>query len=366
MRPKPFGPAALLLLALSARSLAAAPTLSDASCPDYGPLPGAPADYASAVATFAQYRASKEPGIRAEGDLPFLRTHGGPTAGAVLLVHGLTDSPYYVAAIGDALYAKGYNVVAVLLPGHGTAPECLLHVTRQQWQTEVRFGLSVARRLGGKVSMVGFSTGGALALDAIAANYATSDRDPIAWGNLLLFSPAIGFDNWKLDLCDVPVASDVIEKIMPWAQNNPDAPETNPYKYVKMATNAACQLYYLTQGNSRLDGAVDADVKARGVGVFAVESMADTTVSPEAVVKFMGALPAGVHQQLITYPKSENIAHADVPRPETNPEYPQMISALDAFVAAPALLASEPPLPPVPSSEAILLRAGAMAGALAR
>src|SRR5579871_6040453 len=165
--------AVLLLLALSARAAdvragAAAAAVavletSAATCPKYGAPPSAPADYAQAVAAFAQYRASKEPGIRAEGDLPFMRVHGAPTAGAVLLVHGLTDSPYYVAALGDALYDRGFNVVSVLLPGHGTRPECLLHVKYRQWQDEVRFGLSLARRLGDKVTMLGFSTGGALA-----------------------------------------------------------------------------------------------------------------------------------------------------------------------------------------------------------
>jgi esterase/lipase len=356
--------AAAIFLALGARAAFAAPATT-ASCPSYGPLPDAPADYDQAVARFAEYRASKEPGIRAAGDLPFMRTHGAATAGAVLLVHGLTDSPYYVAALGDAFYDRGFNVVSVLLPGHGTAPECLLHVKAAQWQSEVRFGLSLARRLGGKVSMAGFSTGGALSLDAVAENFAASDRDPIPWGDVFLFSPAIGFDNHEVDLCDVPGVDDIFEKLRPWAGNNPDAPETNPYKYMKMASNAVCQLFYLTQDNSFKRGLIDGDVAAHGIGVFAVESMADTTVSPEAVVSFMNGLPPGASKELITYPKSDGIAHADVPRPETNPHYADMIAALDAFLASPAAHAPPSPLP-APSGDAIMLKAGGMAGVLAR
>ncbi len=358
---------ASLLLAAGARPVLAASNAS-ASCPDYGPLPDAPADYAQAVARFAEYRASKQPGIRAEEDLPFLRVHGAPTAESVLLVHGLTDSPYYVATIGDALYARGYNVVSVLLPGHGTHPECLLHIKKAQWRREVRFGLSLARRLGAKVSMAGFSTGGALSLDALAENFERSDRDPIAWGDLLLFSPAIGFDTAKVDLCDIPGVDDVIEKVMPWEGNNPNAPETNPYRYAKMATEAVCQLVYLTQENDLRRWSIDADIARRGIGVFAVESMDDTTVSPEAVVRFMGDLPSGVRRELIAYPKSEGIAHADVPRPETNPHYAEMISRMDAFLDAPSAPAAlVPPLSrPAPSSAAILLRAQGLAGALVR
>jgi esterase/lipase len=337
---------------------------TSSSCPSYGPLPDAPSDYAQAVAAFARYRASKETGIRGAGDLPFLRVHGGPAADSVLLVHGLTDSPYYVATLGDALYARGYNVVSVLLPGHGTAPECLLHVKYQQWENEVSFGLSLARRLGGRVSMAGFSTGGALSLNAIAENFAASNRDPIPWGNVLLFSPAIGFDDKELALCDVPGVDDIVEKLKPWARDNPNAPESNPNKYAKMATNSVCQLYYVTQANSYLSGIIGRDIKARGIGVFAVESMADTTVSPEAVVSFMGSLPSGTRKELITYPKSEKIQHADVPRPETNPHYADMISALDAFLVAPAA-ATPPSAPPAPSSAEILRRAVGAADALA-
>jgi len=356
--------AAALILAANASAVAADPGAA-ASCPDYGALPAAPADYAQAVATFAQYRASKLPGIRAEGDLPFMRTHGAPTAGAVLLVHGLTDSPYYVATIGDALYDRGYNVVSVLLPGHGTRPECLLHVKKAQWQREVRFGHSLARRLGAKVSMAGFSTGGALSLNAVAENFAPFHRDRIPFGDVFLFSPAIGFDNWKTDLCDIPVVDVWLEHHQPWKDNNPNAPETNPNKYVKMATNSVCQLVYLTQDNALLRGVIGADIAKHGIGVFAVESMADATVSPGAVVSFVDGLPEGARKDLITYPKGEGIAHADVPRPETNPHYAEMISELDAFLDASASPAP-PPEAPAPSSAALMQKAGAMAGALAR
>jgi hypothetical protein len=108
-----------------------------------------------------------------------------------------------------------------------------------------------------------------------------------------------------------------------------------------MATNAVCQLVYLTQANASRLESIGSDIAAHGIGVFAVESMADTTVSPEAVVSFINGLPAGARRDLTTYPKGDGIGHADVPRPETNPHYAEMISALDAFVApaAPAAAA---------------------------
>jgi pimeloyl-ACP methyl ester carboxylesterase len=329
-------------------SAAAAPV-----CPSYGAYPAAPADYAGAMSAFAAYRDAKRPEIRAEGDLPFIRTHGAATADAVLLVHGLTDSPYYVAKLADAFYDRGFNVVSVLLPGHGTQPECLLHVTAKQWEDETLFGLSVARRLGGRVSLAGFSTGGALSLDAIVLNDAPWSRDAVPIGNVFLFSPALGFDGLKHDLCDVPGVIDVMEFRDPWL-NNPKASQpvcderdaktamsTACYKYVKNTKYASCQLVALVQDNPW--GLIGRYLAERGIGVFAVESMADTTVSPESVVKFVGSLPPGVRRELITYEKSEGIKHESVPRPETNPHFAEMIAAMDAFLAAPAPRAAAVP-----------------------
>ncbi len=337
MRVKIFLSAALLSAALPAAAASFA-------CPDYGPLPAQPTDYASAIDAFGRYRDSKKSAIRAEGDLPFLKTHGAPTDDAVLLIHGLSDSPYYVAALGAELHARGANVVSILLPGHGTAPECLLHVRASQWREETRFGLSLARRLGRRVSILGFSTGGALALDALAESEMTREPEPQRWGDLLLFSPALAFDTPKTDWCGVPGADAIMEHAMPWASGK-GAPETNPYKYAQLATNGVCQLFDLMEFNELRRPLIERALSARRIGVFAVESLDDQTVDPQAVVGFVADLPASVRRELILYPRSDAIAHADVPRPETNPRYAETVAAMDRFlsgasapVAADALL----------------------------
>jgi hypothetical protein len=46
----------------------------------------------------------------------------GP-GGGVLLLHGMTDSPYSLRALGDALNRRGYWVLGLRLPGHGTVPQ---------------------------------------------------------------------------------------------------------------------------------------------------------------------------------------------------------------------------------------------------
>jgi hypothetical protein len=53
--------------------------------------------------------------------------------GAVLLVHGLSDSPYSMRAVAETFRDQGFYVLALRLPGHGTIPSGLLHVRWQDW-----------------------------------------------------------------------------------------------------------------------------------------------------------------------------------------------------------------------------------------
>src|SRR3954467_4041821 len=51
---------------------------------------------------------------------------------ACLLLHGLTGSPAEVRPVGEALAQAGFRVLGPMLPGHGTSPEDLYTVTREQ------------------------------------------------------------------------------------------------------------------------------------------------------------------------------------------------------------------------------------------
>ena len=284
--------------------------------------------YSSSMSRFAEYLSGKRPVVKNDANLPFLLSHGAPAARSVLLVHGLTDSPYYMRTLADVFYGAGYNVVAILLPGHGTRPEDLLKVRLAQWKQEVQFGLDIAGGLGGEVSLAGFSTGGALALDAVVRNYEKAQPQPL--GDVFLFSPALQIANKEVaEVCRIPD----IEHFKPWAEGAPDEPEDNPYRYKKMALNAVCQLYHLTVEDSRHGAALRSQFAAHGIGVFSVESLADTTVRPEAVVKFMSTLPDAVRKESILYAKDVGVAHAGVTRPETNPFYGDMEARIEAFVA---------------------------------
>ena len=87
--------------------------------------------------------------------------------GGALLVHGLTDSPYSMRTIAEDLQSRGYYVVALRVPGHGTVPAGLTTVTWEDWLAAVRVGARHIRTTigaGKPLVLVGYSNGGALVL----------------------------------------------------------------------------------------------------------------------------------------------------------------------------------------------------------
>ena len=60
---------------------------------------------------------------------------------AVLLLHGMSDSPYSLRNLGQRLNAAGAYVLGLRVPGHGTAPSGLVEVTWQDMAAAVRLAM---------------------------------------------------------------------------------------------------------------------------------------------------------------------------------------------------------------------------------
>jgi acetyl esterase/lipase len=113
--------------------------------------------------------------------------------GVALLLHGLTDSPYSMRALAEIFTARGWYVVGLRLPGHGTAPAALTRVTWLDWAAATRLAAKHLRAKAGSgvpLVIVGYSTGGALAVEYALATL-QGEALPRASG-LVLLSPAIG------------------------------------------------------------------------------------------------------------------------------------------------------------------------------
>lgn len=81
-----------------------------------------------------------------------------------LLIHGYTDSPFTVQALGQRLADAGYTVRCDLLPGHGTDPRELNRLTWRAWWNAVLAAHDALARECGQVFVIGLSFGGTLGL----------------------------------------------------------------------------------------------------------------------------------------------------------------------------------------------------------
>jgi hypothetical protein len=74
-----------------------------------------------------------------------LEPSGTPT-GAVVLLHGLTDSPYSLRHIARLYRDHGFAVIAIRLPAHGTVPGALTEIEWESWEAATRLAVREARR----------------------------------------------------------------------------------------------------------------------------------------------------------------------------------------------------------------------------
>ncbi len=78
---------------------------------------------------------------------------------AILLVHGLGDSPYSFSDLATTFAKQGFYVQVLLLPGHGSKPEDMHLTTYQDWQNIVDHYANLLKKDYQEVWLSGFSTG---------------------------------------------------------------------------------------------------------------------------------------------------------------------------------------------------------------
>lgn len=229
---------------------------------------------------------------------------------AVLLLHGMSDSPYSLRSIGQLLHGRGAYVIGLRIPGHGQAPSGLLDVEWEDMAAAVRLAMRAleAKSAGAPMYIAGYSNGGALAvqyaLDALA------DEKLAKVDGLVLLSPEIGISKmaalakWQERLGHLLG----LEKLA-W---NALLPEYDPWKYGSFALNAGKQAYRITE---EIQGQITAAAKAgtlnRMPPILAFQSVVDSTVTAPALVhnlfERLPAIPPGnvdggrIHHELVLF-----------------------------------------------------------------
>jgi pimeloyl-ACP methyl ester carboxylesterase len=123
------------------------------------------ATFADAVARAERIVTQRDADAASGGETIFL-DHGRRTARAVVLFHGLTDSPRQFAGLADSLFADGDNVLVPRLPRHSIQKKDVRELGRLTPGELCRFAdevIDVAAGLGDSVIVMGLSIGGTLA-----------------------------------------------------------------------------------------------------------------------------------------------------------------------------------------------------------
>jgi esterase/lipase len=82
----------------------------------------------------------------------------------ILVSHGYKSAPKEVEPLAKFLNGFGYKIYGTRLKGHGTAPINMKDVSFEGWYEGMQRGYAALRNICAKIVIVGFSTGGLLAL----------------------------------------------------------------------------------------------------------------------------------------------------------------------------------------------------------
>jgi alpha-beta hydrolase superfamily lysophospholipase len=220
----------------------------------------------------------------------------GEPRGAVVLLHGLTDSPYSLRHIATHYRALGFVAVGVRMPGHGTVPAALTVVRWEDWRAATRLAVRQTRALAGErpLHVVGYSNGGALAVDYALASL--DDPKLPRPAQLVLISPMIGITSMARfsGVLGWPAVFPSFAKAA-WLDT---LPEYNPFKYNSFPVNGARQSSQLVRTVAAQLEEADSAGKLRDFPrVLTFQSALDATVSTRAVFDSLYRyLPAHGHE----------------------------------------------------------------------
>ena len=258
------------------------------------------------------------PKFKYDWNRSYIMEPAGAPRGAVVLLHGLTDSPYSLRHIARRYRDDGYVAIAIRLPGHGSVPAGLSAVHWEDWSEATRLAVREARRRIGPslpLHMIGFSNGGALAMKY--ALDALGDKSLSRPDRIMLISPMIGITSLArfAGVFGWPAIFPAFARAA-WLGV---VPEFNPFKYNSFPVNAARQ--------SSLTARILQQQIARYAGegrlgelppILTFQSVVDFTVSTRAIVNALYVhLPAN-GSELVLFDLNRNAKFGPLLRASTD------------------------------------------------
>ena len=196
-------------------------------------------------------------------------------APGIVLVHGFLASPAEMIQLGDKLNKKGFNVIGVRLKGHGTSPWDLAGRNWQDWADSVKRGFDIIRASSREVHIIGFSTGGLLALHQAVAY----PDEKLA--SVITVSSPVEFQSKQMKFVPILHQANRISRLVsadgliPFRPNDSEHPDVN---YAHIPIQALYQLQKLIDNFFHHPAALNCPVTL-------FQSTEDPVVVPESVYK---------------------------------------------------------------------------------
>lgn len=262
-------------------------------------------NYLSSVEAWGSKELQVAPEEIREGCEPFRLIHStGQPRDALVLFHGLTDSPWFMRAIAEVMHQQGgMDVYVPLLQGHGLKqPQGMKGVSHEVWLRNASWAVGQARRSAKRVSVGGLSTGGALAVllafrdqdgeDLMTGQPTSGPR--VIDGGVLLFSAALRLrqqiilsGRTREQLLRTPIGTFLDywnERFGGTGDGSDLLIGDHPYRYARMDMGGATQLSFLVhhldrKRRPRRGG----NLRGLTQPLFVAHSEADTTADIRAL-----------------------------------------------------------------------------------
>jgi pimeloyl-ACP methyl ester carboxylesterase len=245
-----------------------------------------------------------------------------PTALSALVIHGLHDSARAMVDLAEVVAGHSVNTLVSRMRGHFETDRSVLKrtVRWEEWLTDAEADLALAQKLGGKVVLMGHSTG-ALLLTWLAI------RNPLKVAALILFSPAFGIHSfaragaWASYLTRVDLVS---------------AGGKVSTGHSGLEVDRAARAFRAWLRTNSQDGRryTYASERLRDVSVWMANTEADIVIQKQEARAFMGALrerSASAVRKELWLPYSRIVRH-DAIITASNPDWPLIKGSLREFL----------------------------------
>lgn len=290
--------------------------------------------------TYADAVAAVETAVQEEGDAvhPLCHTRvvttGARTENVAVIFHGLGACPQQFDAVADALQAEDWNVLLVRLPYHGMADrlsEAPAAMKAEEVLREAGHWIDVAHGLGDRVTVVGFSGGGAVAA------YLANVRSDI--NRVVLAAPMLGVQAFPVELTR-PIST--LAHFAPnwWGWFNPELKENvegPEYTYPRYSSRMLAEFLRIAQ-----QSAAQAQATAPAVADIRLLLNANDESVRNEVAKAVAAAWAqhGAEVKLYEFPASVGLKHDMIdpgqPYQKVDVVYPVLLEAITDVAFTPA------------------------------